>query len=156
MGTHAASAELVISDNGVASCSAGPTRYAPTQTGLKRTEVVIYQMKAMLAMFDKNEALAEQHMKAATALESECGYDSGPPFIAYPSYEQYGDWLLAQNRPEEALAQFNQCLEGRTNRAKSLKGKLIALKSLGKEEEALKVQNILDQFYTPQNELALL
>lgn len=156
LGAHAEAGKLLIKEDGVALCSAGTTRYAPTKSGLMRTEVVILQVQAMLAMLSENKEAAEQHMKAATVLETECGYDSGPPFIAYPSYEQYGDWLLAQNRPEEALAQFNMCLEGRTNRAKSLKGKLIALKSLGKEEEALKVQNILDQFYNHQNELALL
>ncbi len=155
LGVHAESAKLVISDDGVALCSAGPTRYAPTTTGVKRTEVVILQMQAMLAMLDKNEAVAEQHMKAATILESECGYDSGPPFIAYPSYEQYGDWLLAQNRPEEALAQFNQCLEGRTNRAKSLKGKMAALKILGEDDKALTVQKTLNTFYQ-QSQLASL
>jgi hypothetical protein len=155
LGLHAESAKLVISDDGVALCSAGPTRYAPTTTGVKRTEVVIHQMQAMLAILGNDKAATEQHMQAATALETECGYDSGPPFIAYPSYEQYGDWLLANNRAAEALVQFNICLEGRTNRAKSLKGKLAALKSLGKEEEAAAVQETLNQFYQ-QSQIAAL
>jgi len=155
LGAHADAATSQITDDGVALCSAGPTRYAPSKTSIKRTEVVILQLKAMLAMLDKNKAAAEKHMKAATVLESQCGYDSGPPFIAYPSYEQYGDWLLSENRPEEALAQFDKCLEGRTNRTKSLKGKLEALQRIGSNKKALAVQNVLNEFYQ-QNQIAAL
>jgi tetratricopeptide (TPR) repeat protein len=147
LGAHAEAGKLLISDDGVALCSAGPTRYAPTKGGLKRTEVVILQMKAMLTLLNDDEATAEEHMLAATKLESECGYDPGPPFIAYPSYEQYGDWLLSKGRAEEALAQFNTCLEGRSNRANSLKGKLAALKKLGKETQAMEVEQLLSNFY---------
>lgn len=155
LGQHAEAGKLLISDDGVALCSAGPTRYAPSKTGLKRTEVVVLQMQAMWALLNEDEAAAEKHMLAATKIESECGYDPGPPFIAYPSYEQYGDWLLSKGRAEEALAQFNTCLEGRSKRAKSLKGKLAALKSLGQTEKADEVEQLLSQFYQ-QSQLATL
>ncbi|MFT4737870.1 MAG: hypothetical protein ACI92W_001988 [Paraglaciecola sp.] len=155
LGAHAEAAKLLVSDNGIALCSSGPTRYAPTNTDIKRTEVVIHQMQAMLAMLDNNVTAVEEQLIAATNLESECYYDSGPPFIAYPSFEQYGEWLLTQNRPEEALVQFNRCLAGRTNRAKSLKGKLAALQSLGNNEEAAAVQQILNQFYQQDQVAAL-
>ncbi|MEQ9006969.1 MAG: hypothetical protein RLP12_03730, partial [Ekhidna sp.] len=81
-------------------------------------------------------------------LEGESSYDAGPPFIAYPSFEQYGDWLLQQERYEEALEQFNQSLYYRTNRNKALRGKLAALKALDKTEEAEKVQKIIDEYAT--------
>ncbi|WMN07749.1 hypothetical protein QYS48_29775 [Marivirga arenosa] len=54
-----------------------------------------------------------------------------------------------------ALAQFNTCLEGRSNRAKSLKGKLAALKSLGEETQAKEVEQLLSKFYQ-QSRLATL
>ena len=79
----------------------------------------------------------------AVALEEEVGYDSGPPFIAYPSFEQYGDWLLIQNRPEEALEQFEKSLSSRTNRTKALLGKLKALEALGRSAEAEEVKDLL-------------
>ncbi len=140
-------AKLLVGENGVALCSAGPTRYAPTKTGVNKTKVVINQMKALSAMLANDEEATEGFMISATQLEAESDYDSGPPFIAYPSFEQYGDWLLSMNRAEEALVQFNQSLEGRTNRSKALQGKIKALNMLGKEKEATKTQLILDGFW---------
>ncbi|MEQ9375001.1 MAG: tetratricopeptide repeat protein [Imperialibacter sp.] len=143
-------ASLLVNDEGIAMCSAGPTRYAPTKEGLKKTQVVIHQMEALLAQLKGDNVLTEDHLTQATQLESECSYDSGPPFIAYPSFEQYGDWLLAQNRPEEALTQFNQSLSNRKNRNKALRGKVAALEALGRTEEAKEVKAIISQFAPAQ------
>ncbi|WP_339812305.1 hypothetical protein [uncultured Imperialibacter sp.] len=147
-------ASLLVNDEGIAMCSAGPTRYAPTKEGLKKTQVVIHQMEALLAQLKGDAALTEGHLAKATQLESECSYDAGPPFIAYPSFEQYGDWLLAQNRPEEALAQFNQSLTNRKNRNKALRGKLAALEALGRTDEAKEVKAIISQ-YAPAQKVAV-
>jgi tetratricopeptide (TPR) repeat protein len=144
---HLAAAELIVSDDGIVLCSAGPTRYAPNKEDVKRTNVVIHQMQALIALLNKDEKSAEAHLIEATKLENESGYDSGPPFIAYPSYEQYGDWLLTKNRAEDALVQFNRSLEKRTNRSKALRGKIEALKKLNRMEEADAVQEILDVFW---------
>ncbi|HNP17465.1 MAG TPA: hypothetical protein PKL31_03435 [Fulvivirga sp.] len=143
---HAAAAELIVTEDGITLCSSGPTRYAPSKTGIIRTNVVINQMEALKAMLENNDLLVEEHLLKAIKLEDESGYDSGPPFIAYPSYEQYGDWLLTKNRLEEALTQFNNSLIKRTNRAKALKGKIQALTMLNRLEEAKEVQQILDVF----------
>jgi tetratricopeptide (TPR) repeat protein len=143
-------ASLLVNDDGIAMCSAGPTRYAPTKEGLKKTQVVIHQMEALQAQLNGDAALTEQHFTKATQLEAECDYDAGPPFIAYPSFEQYGDWLLAQNRPEEALTQFNQSLSNRKNRNKALRGKLAALEALGRTDEAKQVKAVISQFAPTQ------
>lgn len=135
--------KLLVNDEGVALCSAGPTRYAPNKDNLLRTEVVIQQIEALADMIAGNSQATEDHLLAAVALEGEAGYDSGPPFIAYPSFEQYGDWLLEQTRYEEAVRMFDQSLVQRTNRTKALKGKLTALKALGQVEEANKVEELL-------------
>ena len=74
-------------------------------------------------------------------------YDSGPPFIAYPSFEQYGDWLLTKDRAAEALVQFDKSIENRTNRSKALRGKITALNMLDRGEEAAETQKILDVFW---------
>ena len=144
---HLETAELVVGDDGIAMCSAGPTRYAPTEGGITKTNVTIHQMEALIAMLDNDDEKVEMHLKEATQLEASAHYDSGPPFIAHPSFEQYGEWLLTKDRAEDALGQFNKSLESRTNRAKALRGKIEALTKLGKAEEAETAQKILDVFW---------
>lgn len=147
-------AKLIVSDNGLALCSAGPTRYAPNKRDIEKTTVVIHQMKALKAMAEGNPKLAEEHLITATKLEEESSYDPGPPFIAYPSFEQYGDWLLRQNRPEEALVQFNKSLANRKLRAKALKGKIQALEMLGRAEEKADVEAELKKFWIGEEFIA--
>lgn len=143
--THLEASKLQVDDQGVALCSAGPTRYAPNRENLLRTEVVVHQVEALAAMLSADAKSVEVHLSAAVKLEEEAGYDSGPPFIAYPSFEQYGDWLLEQERFEEALTMFEKSLAQRTNRTKALKGKLSALIALGQEGEAVKVRALLQK-----------
>ena len=140
---HLEAAKIQVTDEGVSLCSAGPTRYAPDQESIDRTQVVLYQMLALAAYLNEDEKETEEFLKKAVALEKEVGYDPGPPFIALPSYEQYGEWLLTQKRYDEALDQFEQSLVQRTNRVKALKGKQAALMALGREEEANKVGELL-------------
>ncbi|NND06731.1 MAG: tetratricopeptide repeat protein [Saprospiraceae bacterium] len=129
-------AETIVRGGSVSMCSGGATRYAPTENILKSTEVVIAQMQAMIARLNDDDKLYEQHLLSATNIESETDYPTGPVRIALPSFEAYGDWLLNQERYEEALHQFDQALERMPQRTKSLMGKLAALKELGKQKEA--------------------
>ena len=140
---HLEAAKLQVTDEGVSLCSAGPTRYAPDQESIDRSQVILYQMLALAAFLNEDMAETEDFLKKAVALEKEVGYDPGPPFIALPSYEQYGEWLLTQQRYEEALDQFEQSLIQRTNRAKALKGKYRALMALGRNAEAKEVESLL-------------
>lgn len=142
-------AELIVTDDGVALCSAGPTRYAPNKRDIVRANVIINQMKAMLAILEKDDALTEKHLIAATNLEDQSVYSSGPPDIPFPSYEQYGEWLLSKDRPEEALTQFDRSLENAMNRAKALQGKETALTMLGRTAEAEAVAKTLKDFWQP-------
>tara|TARA_Y100001980_G_C14556860_1_gene351588 strand:+ start:49409 stop:51031 length:1623 start_codon:yes stop_codon:yes gene_type:complete len=144
---HIEAAKLLVGEDGIALCSAGPTRFAPTKEDIVKSGVIIHQMEALMAMLQNNEKATEEHLKEATRLEASGSYDPGPPFIAYPSFEQYGEWLLSKGRAEEALEQFNQSLENRTNRAKALRGKIEALKMLGRSDEAAEVQQTLDVFW---------
>ncbi len=148
--THWEASKLLVNDQGVALCSAGPTRYAPNKENLLRSEVVIQQIEALADMLAEDSKAVEDHLLAAVALEEEAGYDPGPPFIAYPSFEQYGDWLLEQQRYDEAINMFDKSLLQRTNRTKALKGKLDALDALGKSEEAAKVREILQNLKVQQ------
>ncbi len=141
---HLEVAKLQVTEAGVALCSAGPTRYAPDEESIKRTQVVLYQMEALKAQVEDDTEQTEMWLKKAVALEQEVGYDPGPPFIALPSYEQYGEWLLTQGRHEEALGLFDQSLEQRTHRVKALRGKKRALEALGRDQEAKAVDQLLN------------
>ncbi|MEO0339255.1 MAG: hypothetical protein AAF242_08565, partial [Bacteroidota bacterium] len=140
-------AKFVVTNESAPMCSAGPTRYAPTKGDVKRAQVMMNQMSAFLAILDNDLTAQEKFLLAATEIEKDCEYSYGPPRITYPSFEQYGEWLLAQNRLEEAIIQFDESLAVGENRAKALLGKMAALKKLGKEEEAAKLQAVLDDFW---------
>ena len=144
---HIEAAKLLVGEDGIALCSAGPTRFAPTQEDILKAGVVVHQMEALIAMLNNNDNLVEVHLKEATRLEASGTYDPGPPFIAYPSFEQYGEWLLTKGRADEALIHFNTSLENRTYRAKALRGKIRSLEILGRSDEAMDVQKTLDVFW---------
>lgn len=147
MHMHLEIAKPLVGDDGIAMCVGGPTRFAPSRGQITKTNVVIHQMEALVALLNNDDTAVEMHLKEATKLEASGSYDSGPPFIAYPSFEQYGDWLLTKERAAEALVQFDQSLENRTNRAKALRGKIKALNMLERGEEAEEAQKILDVFW---------
>ena len=140
-------AELVVSDNGIAICSAGPTRYAPNQSDIYKANVLINQMKAMIAMLESDDNKTEEYLIAATDFEDKSEYSYGPPDIPLPSYEQYGEWLLTKNRPEDAIVQFDRSLENAQNRAKALHGKIKALTMLARMEEADAIKEVLNGFW---------
>jgi hypothetical protein len=149
MHMHLEIARPLVGDDGIAVCCGGPTRFAPIRGQITKTNVVIHQMEALIAMLNNDDTAVEMHLKEAVKLEARGGYDSGPPFIAYPSFEQYGDWLLTKDRAAEALVQFDKSLENRTNRAKALRGKIKALNMLERGDEAEEAQKTLDVFWQP-------
>ena len=146
---HLEAEKLQVTNDGIALCSSGPTRFAPTEETVDKTRIVLHQMEALLALTNNDESAAEEHLKSATEIEMTAHYDPGPPFVAYPSFEQYGDWLLAKGRYEEALSQFERSLANRTNRTKALKGKIAALEALGRNKEAAETQNLLASITDP-------
>ena len=65
----------------------------------------------------------------------------GPPIFLISPHELYGNFLLANARPTDALQQFNKALEASPNRYIGLKGKLAsarALKDSKTESEVIK------------------
>ena len=120
--THLATAELLVSDDGIAICGAVPTRYAPNANSIKRTNAVINQMFALSSLSNGDEESAEKYFQKAVELESNTDYSFGPPDIAYPTFEHYGDWLLSKGRYEDAITQYNTSLTRAPKRAKALRG----------------------------------
>ena len=71
-----------------------------------------------------------------------------------PSFELYGDWLLTQERADEAISQFDYSLQRAPKRILSLKGKLAAAKALGNEELEAEIQKLLDEAHQNKEKLA--
>ena len=96
---------------------------------------------------DGEDLAFERAMKKAVALEEATNYPTGPPKIIKPSFEQYGEWLMEEGRFEEAGQQFDRALLRMPRRAKSLKGKFMALKAMDQAEDAEVVQDELNSVY---------
>lgn len=103
----------------------------PTLLDVQQSEVMELQLKAMEARMKNDAAATEQYLKQAVNLESNISYAYGPPTIVKPSWELYGEWLLENGRPAEALIQFDLSLKAAPNRNLSLKGREKALKLIG-------------------------
>lgn len=138
---------IKVEVSGIAMCAAGTSRYAPTENAIRSAKVIAAQIEGMKALLEGDEALFESKMKKAVELEDQTNYPTGPPRITKPSFEQYGEWLIAKGRFEEANEQFDKALLRMPRRSKSLKGKFLALQGLNQSEEAVEVQNELTSIY---------
>ncbi len=94
----------------------------PSVKEVNSIKVLEYELKAMQALINEDEKMAETWMKKATAQEEETGYTYGPPNIVKPSFEMYGEWLVSKERTEEAKAQFEKVLERAPKRRLAMLG----------------------------------
>lgn len=118
-----------VSDKGIRVCG-NINRSIATTGDLEKTEVMELELKAMLALLKKNNTETQKYFIQATELEGRTSYAYGPPHIAKPSFELYGEWLLAMNKPKEALQQFEQSLKVAPNKTLSVQGRDRATKML--------------------------
>ena len=144
-----------LEGDGLAMCAAGTARYAPTENAVLSAQVVLSQMKGMTALLEGDAPRFEEHMKQAVAFEEQTHYPAGPPRIAKPSFEQYGEWLLNQGNYREAITQFDKALHRMPRRTKSLRGKMVALKNLDQSEEADQIQQELQSILAQADEQLL-
>lgn len=120
---------LKISGTGIRMCG-NVSRAQTTKTDLLETETMEMELRALRAWLDKDATATESFFKKATELHAQAGYAYGPPSIVKPSYEMYGEWLLENGRPKEALVQFEKSLELAPNKRLSMQGKEAAMKML--------------------------
>lgn len=132
-----------VEDDGMVMCAAGTSRYAPTENAINSAKVIIAQIQGLKALIKGNDDQFETYMKQAVVLEDQTNYPTGPPSITKPSFEQYGEWLLVQEKYAEAIEQFDKALQRMPRRSKSLIGKMAALKALDQQDEAELVENEL-------------
>lgn len=148
-------ARMLVGEDGIAMCSAGVTRYAPNENSIRIANTLLLQQKAFASFLEGDFKRFEEMVKEAVTLESQCEYSFGPPDIASPSFEQYGFWLLDQNRPQEALDYFDKSLERAPGRARALLGKVEALSKLNMKTESENVKNKLKEIWKQADSEAL-
>jgi hypothetical protein len=85
-------------------------------------KVLELELKSLLALYNKDEKATEKWLQEATVTEGTTTFSYGPPNIVKPSFELYGEWLLAQGRKEEAQQQFEKVLERAPKRRLAMMG----------------------------------
>ena len=102
----------------------------PNSLDIEQATVMLLELNAMKTWMKKDKAQTEIFLKKAVDLETKISYAFGPPTIVKPSFEMYGEWLLENNRPKEALEQFELSLRAAPNKLLSVKGKEKAVRLL--------------------------
>ncbi|MCK5367224.1 MAG: hypothetical protein KAQ62_01690, partial [Cyclobacteriaceae bacterium] len=75
--------------------------------------------------------------------------------VLKPSHEIYGEILLAMGNSREAIKQFDLSLQRAPNRSLSLLGKYKALKTLGENQKAAQIKDMLMINWKDADEQAL-
>ena len=121
--------QLKTSGTGIRMCG-NINRSLASPTDLLEAETMELELRALRAWMKKDAIATEDFLKKATATHDKAGYSYGPPNIVKPSYELYGEWLLENKRPKDALVQFDKSLVLAPNRRLSVIGKQMALKAI--------------------------
>ena len=98
---------------------------------------LIYEKELIAnSMMERGEyRLAEQLIKEAIALEDKLPFSFGPPVLVKPPHELYGDFLLLNNRPAEALEEFEKVFVRSPRRTLSIQGVLEAAAKLNNHDK---------------------
>lgn len=112
---------------------------------------LIFEKELMAAlMMEKGEyRSAGQLIKEAIALENRLSFSFGPPVLVKPPLELYGEYLLLNNRPAEALEAFEKVFERSPRRTLAIQGVLEAaakLNNYDKIEEANRALQSITMF----------
>jgi tetratricopeptide (TPR) repeat protein len=91
-------------------------------SGASADSVMKKELEALLASADRDAQRALSLAKEAVAMENGMSFEFGPPAVAKPAHELYGELLLAAGKPAEARAEFERSLARAPNRALSLLG----------------------------------
>lgn len=106
---HQKESYLVTYDS--ATFCSGANRDDTTPSMLTETEITLEQLKALKAWMQDDPENTETHLKKSIELEESLSYSYGPPVIQKPTNELYADWLMTQEREEEAKAQYEYTLK---------------------------------------------
>jgi tetratricopeptide (TPR) repeat protein len=112
---------FVVAEGSSKLCSA-VTRDEATEMDLKESEIRQNQLMALRAELNNDLKLAEEHFIKSIDIENSLSFSYGPPSIQKPPHELYADWLLTQNRNEEAAEHYSLALKNGPGRLRILKG----------------------------------
>jgi tetratricopeptide (TPR) repeat protein len=124
-------------------CGSDLMRSESSPLDIKLSEIMEMEMLALVAMAENNYDKANELMIKACEEEAKAAFIGELPLIVKPSFELYGELLLKQSKPDEAVNMYNKSLEMYPNRSLSLRGKYIGLKNSGNSAEAAKVKSAL-------------
>lgn len=110
---------------------------AVNQSHINACIVTEMQLLALSAWLQNDTVATEDWLKKSIALFATMSYSYGPPEIQKPTFELYADWLLAQQRPEEAIVQYDLALKNGPNRKLPLQGKEKANAMLAQNKVAI-------------------
>ncbi|WP_281646723.1 hypothetical protein [Parendozoicomonas sp. Alg238-R29] len=77
---------------------------------------------ALMALADKDQNAAEEHLVAASQMEDSMVHEHGIPLVVKPANEMYGDFLLMQGRADDAVIYYRRSLEYQPGRLTSMEG----------------------------------
>lgn len=124
----------------------------PKKTQEARISLILEnELQASLLINQGRKQEAEIILKETVELEEGTSFSFGPPVIAKPSAELYGEFLLAENRPEEALAQFEKVFKRAPKRTLSLKGYAEAAARSNDPVKAAEARDLLNQIVKTEN-----
>jgi tetratricopeptide (TPR) repeat protein len=89
------------------------------------------ELKAMVKLAQGSNDEAVRLMRDATARQDAMPFDFGPPPVAKPTHELFGEMLLKLERPKEARAEFKRSLALAPRRVRSLFGLARAQTAMG-------------------------
>ncbi|MCX7550244.1 hypothetical protein [Xanthomarina sp. F2636L] len=108
-------------DSGFSMCSS-LSRNTPTKMDVKQSQVMLQQVRALKAWLENDVNKTEDLLKESTIKEQAISYSYGPPVIIKPTSELYAEWLMKQERYEEAIQQYQATLERATKRRLAVEG----------------------------------
>ncbi len=135
-------AGMFVADGGSTMCGSS-SRYEPNQLDIDQAHIFEMELHALEAQLQNDISSTEKWLKAACDLQGKISYSYGPPVIIKPTFELYAEWLLEQNRPKEALTQFEKAWDRGPNRPAILIGKIKAYQMIGDQENLKKSMNEL-------------
>ena len=133
---------IIVNDAGKTVCLS-QTREEASRTDIAESEIMETQLRGLRAWLDNDVEHAERWLKKSAEMEDNLSYSYGPPFIQKPTHELYAEWLLYQQKPEEALEQYDQTLKRATRRVITLRGKQRAASLCGNESLAQKIGRMI-------------
>jgi tetratricopeptide (TPR) repeat protein len=133
---------IIVNDAGKTVCLS-QTREEASRTDITESEIMETQLRGLRSWLDSDVEQAEQWLKKSAEMEDSLSYSYGPPFIQKPTHELYAEWLVAQQRPEEALEQYDRTLKRATKRVMTLEGKQKAASLSGDESLAQEIAQMI-------------